>query len=84
MATVCIKHDSSLRAAALQFSLGHPAVASVLVGTTNPSHIAQNLAALTEPVCHGLWTELLEAGLIAAVPQVPEMRKADADCRHCG
>lgn len=40
-------HETN-RADALKFSLSHPAVASAIVGTINPEHLKQNVAALLE------------------------------------
>lgn len=61
---VCGRHGVALPAAAIQFVLAHPLVASVLVGTSRPERIAGYAAAFTEAVPAGFWTELRAAGLI--------------------
>ena len=40
---VCKRHDVPLPAAALQFPLGHPSVASVIPGAIHPDQVAQNV-----------------------------------------
>ncbi|MBP8539782.1 aldo/keto reductase, partial [Streptomyces sp. MK37H] len=44
------RHGVSVKAAALQFSLAHPAAAAVIPGATRPSRIAEDVAALAETV----------------------------------
>jgi D-threo-aldose 1-dehydrogenase len=53
-----------LRAAALQFPLGHPAVAGVLVGARNAAEIADAAAMLRHPIPADLWSALRSQGLI--------------------
>ncbi|TWE21236.1 D-threo-aldose 1-dehydrogenase [Kitasatospora atroaurantiaca] len=47
---VCERHGVPLRAAALQFPFGHPAVASVLVGTRTAGEVRDAAAMLHHPV----------------------------------
>jgi D-threo-aldose 1-dehydrogenase len=54
----CARHGVPLAAAALQFPLRHPAVASVVVGHQTPEEMARNLALLSEPIPDALWSEL--------------------------
>ena len=42
---ICTRHEVPLSAAALQFPLGHPSVASVIPGALLPEHVARNVAA---------------------------------------
>jgi D-threo-aldose 1-dehydrogenase len=58
------RYGISMKAAGLQFSLGHPAVAAVIPGASRPSRIAEDSAALKEVVPADFWTELRRAGLI--------------------
>ncbi len=55
---VCAGYDVPLAAAALQFPLRHPAVASVLLGPRSPSQLAQSLDLLDVSVPAELWGEL--------------------------
>ena len=68
---VCDKHGVPLRAAALQFVLAHPAVASVIPGTKSPEHQGDNFRMMSYPIHADLWGELRDEGLIHAEAPVP-------------
>jgi D-threo-aldose 1-dehydrogenase len=53
-----------LRAAAVRFPFGHPAVASVLVGARSAAEIADAAALLDLDIPDELWQELQSAGLL--------------------
>ena len=55
---VCRSHDVSMAAAALQFPLAHPCVASVIPGSFDPLHVIQNLEYFREEIPSGLWASL--------------------------
>lgn len=61
----CRRHDVPLMRAALHFALGHPAVASLVLGAVRPVEVEQQVAALTAPVPAELWAELRHEGLVA-------------------
>lgn len=63
---VCKRHDVPLIAAALQFPLGHPSVASVIPGGFKPEHIASNLEHMRRDIPSDLWAELKHEGLLRA------------------
>ena len=63
---VCATHAVPLRAAALQFPLSHPTVASVIPGARDPAEVEENLRFITHPIPHALWTDLAAAGLLRA------------------
>ncbi|MER5946781.1 aldo/keto reductase [Streptomyces sp. NPDC001904] len=65
------KHGVSIKAAALQFSLAHPASAAVVPGATRPGRIAEDTAALNETVPAAFWTDLRAAGLVSPVAPLP-------------
>ncbi|MEU6164621.1 aldo/keto reductase [Streptomyces tanashiensis] len=69
--TVCERHGVPLRAAALRFPLGHPAVASVLVGTRSAAEARDAAAMLAHAVPDALWAELREHGLLPADVPTP-------------
>lgn len=54
----CAHHGVPLAAAALQFPLRHPAVASVVTGMSSPAEVDANLSFMRTPVPEGLWREL--------------------------
>ncbi|MFB7708360.1 aldo/keto reductase [Streptomyces sp. NPDC056105] len=64
-------HGVSVKAAALQFALAHPATAAVVPGATRPSRIAEDVAALKENVPAAFWTALRDEQLIAADAPTP-------------
>ncbi|MFJ8749125.1 aldo/keto reductase [Streptomyces sp. NPDC102441] len=57
-------HGVPLRAAALHYPLGHPAVAGVLVGTRSPDEVRDAAAQLRTPVPDALWDDLRAEGLL--------------------
>ncbi|MCV7228948.1 aldo/keto reductase [Mycolicibacterium komossense] len=69
--TVCSRYDVPLAAAALQFSLAHPAVASVVVGASRLSQQRENFDAAMTPVPPEVWSELRENRLIRADAPTP-------------
>lgn len=66
---VCGRHGVPLRAAALRFPFGHPAVASVLVGARSAAEVEDAAKMLSHPVRAALWAELKDLGLLP--PEVP-------------
>lgn len=68
---VCQRHGVPIKAAALQFPLGHPAVATVLAGARSPAEVTENVAMQRFPIPAALWDELRAAGLIAAEAPAP-------------
>ncbi len=68
---VCARHAVPLPAAALQFPLGHPIVASIIPGAIARAQVEQNLAAFRHPIPAGLWAELKHEKLIRADAPVP-------------
>ncbi|NLU68463.1 aldo/keto reductase [Streptomyces sp. HNM0574] len=65
------EHGISIKSAALQFSLTHPASAAVIPGATRPSRIAEDTAALDETIPAAFWTELRAAGLVSPAAPLP-------------
>ncbi|MFF4871528.1 aldo/keto reductase [Streptomyces sp. NPDC090109] len=65
-------HGVSVKAAALQFSLAHPASAAVIPGATRPGRITEDTAALNEAVPAAFWTDLRAAGLVSPAAPLPD------------
>ncbi|MFB7407554.1 aldo/keto reductase [Streptomyces sp. NPDC056202] len=65
------RHGVGIKAAALQFSLAHPATVAAIPGATKPSRIAEDVAALEETIPSAFWTELRAEGLIAGDAPAP-------------
>ncbi len=68
---VCARHRVPLPAAALQFPLGHPIVASIIPGAISRAQVEQNLAAFRHPIPADLWAELKHEKLIRADAPTP-------------
>jgi D-threo-aldose 1-dehydrogenase len=64
LAAVCERHGVPLAAAALQFPLGHPAVASVIPGASSPAQQTRNVEWFRTPIPDDLWAELKHEGLL--------------------
>lgn len=71
MARLCDRHGVPLRAAAVQFPLAHPAVASVLVGMRSPAEVADAVAMARVPIPGALWRDLSDAWLLDREIPVP-------------
>ncbi|HEV8471643.1 MAG TPA: aldo/keto reductase [Methylomirabilota bacterium] len=67
----CARHGVSLGAAALQFLLGHPAVASVLPGPRTAAQVEASVRWLGEAIPDGLWQELKRERLLDAAAPTP-------------
>jgi aryl-alcohol dehydrogenase-like predicted oxidoreductase len=61
---ICAAFDTPLPAAAIQFPLAHPAVASVVIGMRSAAEVKQNLQHLAHPIPHEMWTALKAKGLL--------------------
>ena len=72
---VCAAHDVPLAAAALQFPLGHPAVASVVVGARSAAEVDANADLVTRRLPAGLWADLKAERLLPAHAPVPGERE---------
>ena len=68
---VCERHGVPLAAAALQFPLGHPAVASVIPGASSPAQQERNVATFSHSIAADLWAELKHEGLLREDAPVP-------------
>jgi D-threo-aldose 1-dehydrogenase len=71
IAEVCERHQVPLKAAALQFILAHPAIASVIPGARSVAEVEENARMVELTIPDQLWAELKEAGLIAAEAPTP-------------
>ncbi|WP_233503509.1 aldo/keto reductase [Sphingomonas psychrotolerans] len=71
----CARHQVDLGAAALQFVLGHPGVASVVPGLASASEVAETMVRYTGAIPAQLWAELKHDGLLRADAPVPETKE---------
>jgi D-threo-aldose 1-dehydrogenase len=75
LAEVCARHRTPLRAAALAFPFGHPAVTSVLVGARSAAEVTDAVACFERPVPEALWAELVATGLLPSHVPTPAGRR---------
>lgn len=73
---VCAAHDAPLAAAALQFPLAHPAVASVIPGMAGPAQVADAVAWMEMLLPAALWSDLRAEGLLHPDAPTPVSRAA--------
>ena len=69
--SICGRHAVPLKAAAMQFIFGHPAVAAVIPGTRSPERMEENFKMMNKHIPADLWAELKSAGLLPANAPVP-------------
>jgi len=68
---VCARHNVPVGAAALQFPLAHPAVATVIPGARSAAEQDENAALARQPIAADLWRELKAEGLVHADAPTP-------------
>jgi D-threo-aldose 1-dehydrogenase len=61
---VCERHDVPLKAAAVQFPLGHPAVTTVVVGCRSKPQLEESIRMFETEIPPALWEELKAEGLL--------------------
>jgi D-threo-aldose 1-dehydrogenase len=71
IAAICERHAVSVRTAAIQFPLAHPAVSGLIAGVRTPAHLDDYPNSLRTQIPADLWSELRAAGLIAADAPTP-------------
>ncbi|MGG0390379.1 aldo/keto reductase [Priestia megaterium] len=65
------RHQISIKAAAVQFSLANPAVAAVIPGASRPERIVEDKAALNTVIPAAFWEEMREQKLVAPHAPLP-------------
>jgi D-threo-aldose 1-dehydrogenase len=68
---VCAQHKVPLAAAALQFLLAVPSVASHVPGTRNVAQMEQNIALVSHPIPAAFWQDMKQRKLIRQDAPVP-------------
>ena len=69
---ICDRHETPLKAAALQFGLAHPAVAATIPGPRTPSEAEDNLVMAAFDIPPALWDELKDDGLLPQNAPTPQ------------
>lgn len=68
---ICMAHRVDLKAAALQFVLAHPAVATAVPGAQSVAELEQNIAMVKQDIPAALWSDMRSAGLIPGNAPTP-------------
>ena len=66
-------HGVPIKAAALQFSMGHPAVGAVVIGASSVEHAEEVIRLFEIDVPDAMWDELLGTGLLPEGTPVPRL-----------
>jgi D-threo-aldose 1-dehydrogenase len=61
---VCARHGVPIKAAAIQFPLGHPAVSCVVVGCRSVAQLDDSIAMFEVQIPSAMWQELKHEGLL--------------------
>lgn len=72
MEKVTARYGVSLKAAASQFVLAHPAIACIIPSTRKPERVVENVALVAEEIPFEFWVALKREGLIPVEAPVPE------------
>ena len=72
---LCTNFAISTKAAALHFSLAHPASAAVIPGASKPQRIAEDHAAMNTQIPDDFWKELRKQKLVSPLAPLPIDRK---------
>jgi D-threo-aldose 1-dehydrogenase len=71
LTAICVAHGVDLKAAALQFVLAHPAVATAIPGVQSVAELEQNIDLVQQEIPAGLWSDMRSAGLIPDAAPTP-------------
>ena len=73
--SLCEQYEIPIKAAALHFSLAHPASAAIIPGASEPGRILEDHAALGTAIPDEFWIDLRKQGLVSPNAPLP------IDCR---
>jgi D-threo-aldose 1-dehydrogenase len=72
---LCAKYNVPIKAAALQFSLAHPASAAVIPGASKPERIKEDHAAIKARIPDDFWRDLRSQRLVSPEAPLPIDKK---------
>jgi len=72
LSELCDKHGIPLKAAALQFGMNHPVVASVVAGVVKDQEVIENVKMLHVDIPVEFWKEMVSTGLIDSRCPIPK------------
>lgn len=68
---LCTKHNIPIKAAALQFSMSHPAAAAVIPGASRPGRLKEDHHAIAVEIPDNFWLDLRAQKLVADSAPLP-------------
>jgi D-threo-aldose 1-dehydrogenase len=68
---LCAKHSVPIKAAALQFSLAHPASTAIIPRASKPDRIKEDQSALKMTIPTDFWRDLRAQGFVAPNAPLP-------------
>jgi D-threo-aldose 1-dehydrogenase len=71
---VCVQHQVTLAAAALQFPLGHPSVASVIPGLGSAKRVQHTIELFNEVIPNEFWQSLKDENLLDQQAPLPNQK----------
>ena len=74
LSAVAERHSVSLKAAACQFCLAHPAVAAIIPSTLQEAELLENIDLINQQIPADFWRELKALALIDETAPVPEAK----------
>ena len=88
--SICGRHGVPIKAAALHFSLAHPASAAIIPGASRPERIAEDYAALKTTIPDDFWHEMRAQHLVSHERSTPNRQQeahrgeGSRECRNPG
>ena len=76
---VCKRYEIPLKAAAIQFIFGHPAVVTVIPGTRSHERLQESYTMMQVPIPEDLWSELKSEHLIPADAPTPPIAEPEKE-----
>ena len=74
----CARHSVPLKAAAIQFPMGHPGVAAVLIGCRSTGEVDENIRMFRHEIPVDLWKDLRQERLIPEGAPIPGTERPGA------
>ena len=69
--TICDRYEVPIKAAALQFVMGHPSVVSVIPGPVSMAEMTENVRMMQHAIPSELWADMVAEGLILSDCPLP-------------
>ena len=68
---ICERHGTPLAAAALQFPIAHPTIATIIPGMASTAEVEENVANMNRDIPMDVWRSFKEEGLLDSRAPTP-------------